>query len=180
MGYRAPHTVIALIFCAHHKDQWQLLFWGNKVFMTPHCIPPLSTPTCPGINIVFCELVQPINKLSYTKKWLHCSIDKHCFIKPINSAQLCLTPLPTVIELVCGRQACLTCEFAWLQSSLHVNYRANYDFAIPDKMVNLMGNWTERCSLPVRSCYNYKLLDKCFVEHNEMMSSSFASPTSYW
>ena len=68
----AARPVMALIFCAHHKDQWQLLFWGNKVFMTPWCIPSVPAPSTPqSINIISCELVQPINKLSYTKKWLH-------------------------------------------------------------------------------------------------------------
>lgn len=45
IGCRALHRpLMALISCAHHKDQWQLLSWGSKVFMAPRCISPVIPP----------------------------------------------------------------------------------------------------------------------------------------
>lgn len=58
--YRST-PVMAPIFCAHHKDPRQLLFWGSKVFMTPRCVslvPALSIPQ--SINIISCERPKPI------------------------------------------------------------------------------------------------------------------------
>lgn len=48
--YRLQSTacpLMDLIFCAHRKDQLQLLFWGNKVFMTPYCISRLEALSPP-------------------------------------------------------------------------------------------------------------------------------------